>query len=85
MIDRLRNPWVLIGAFIGSALVGALLFALIQPWLPGTSSRAAMAELPQGSRDWIRAQDIMMVSQTAVEEERRNGGRRQLSVGAAAK
>jgi predicted Zn-dependent protease len=49
------------------------------------SSRAAMAELPQGSRDWIRAQDIMMVSQTAMEEQRRNGGRQQFSVGAAAR
>jgi predicted Zn-dependent protease len=47
------------------------------------ASRAAMAQLPQGSRDWIRAQDIMMVSQTAMEDERRNGGRRQLNLKAA--
>ncbi|MCW3835188.1 M48 family metalloprotease [Sphingomonas canadensis] len=40
------------------------------------SARAAMAGLPQGSSDWIRAQDIMMVSQTAVEELRKNQGRR---------
>ena len=36
------------------------------------SSRAAMAGLPQGSSDWIRAQDIMLVSQTAMEEQKRN-------------
>jgi predicted Zn-dependent protease len=35
------------------------------------SARRAMAGLPQGSRDWIRAQDILLVSQTAVEELRR--------------
>lgn len=32
------------------------------------SARAAMAGLPSGSSDWIRAQDIMMVSQTRLEE-----------------
>lgn len=36
------------------------------------SSRAAMAQLPQGSSEWIRAQDIQMTSRTAAEEERRN-------------
>ncbi|MEP9402972.1 M48 family metalloprotease [Sphingomonas silueang] len=36
------------------------------------SARRAMALLPQGSSDWIRAQDIQMTSQTAAEEERRN-------------
>jgi len=35
------------------------------------SARAAMAGLPQGSTDWIRAQDILLVSQTAVEEDRK--------------
>ncbi len=39
------------------------------------SSRAAMAGLPQGSPDWVRAQDIMMVSQTAVEEMKKKGRR----------
>ncbi len=49
------------------------------------SSRAAMAGLPQGSRDWVRAQDIMMVSQTAMEDERLGRrGRQQFSLGAAA-
>jgi predicted Zn-dependent protease len=41
---------------------------------PGTamvSARRAMAGLPQGSSDWIRAQDIMMVSQTAWEEAKK--------------
>jgi predicted Zn-dependent protease len=35
------------------------------------SSRAAMAGLPQGSPDWVRAQDINMVSQTAWDEIRK--------------
>ena len=35
------------------------------------SSRSAMAGLPQGSADWIRAQDIMLVSQTAMEGQRK--------------
>ena len=35
------------------------------------SSRAAMAGLPQGTSDWIRAQDIMLVSQTAWEDQRK--------------
>jgi predicted Zn-dependent protease len=36
------------------------------------SARTAMAGLPQGSSDWIRAQDILLVSQTAWEDERKN-------------
>ncbi len=36
------------------------------------SSRAALAGLPKGSSDWIRAQDILMVSQTAWEDERKD-------------
>ncbi|ATY32738.1 M48 family metalloprotease [Sphingomonas psychrotolerans] len=35
------------------------------------SARAAMGNLPQGSTDWIRAQDIAMVAQTAMDEEKR--------------
>jgi predicted Zn-dependent protease len=35
------------------------------------SARSAMANLPQGSGDWVRAQDIAMVSQTAMEDEKR--------------
>ena len=35
------------------------------------SARAAMASLPQGSSDWVRAQDIVMVSQTAMENEKK--------------
>ncbi|AQR75967.1 M48 family metalloprotease [Sphingomonas sp. LM7] len=35
------------------------------------SARSAMANLPQGSTDWVRAQDIAMVSQTAMEEQKR--------------
>ena len=35
------------------------------------SARSAMASLPQGSSDWVRAQDIAMVSQTAMEDEKK--------------
>ncbi|MES2988414.1 MAG: M48 family metalloprotease [Pseudomonadota bacterium] len=35
------------------------------------SARAALSALPQGSPDWVRAQDIMMVSQTTLDEEKR--------------
>lgn len=35
------------------------------------SSRAAMSGLPQGSADWVRAQDLNMVSQTAWDEIRK--------------
>lgn len=35
------------------------------------SARAAMAGLPKGTSDWIRAQDILLVSQTAREDSRR--------------
>lgn len=38
------------------------------------SARSAMANLPQGSTDWVRAQDIAMVAQTAMDEEKK--GRR---------
>ena len=34
------------------------------------SARAAMAGLPHGSSDWLRAQDILLVSQTAREDAR---------------
>ncbi len=35
------------------------------------SARSAMANLPQGSADWVRAQDISMVAQNAMDEEKR--------------
>jgi predicted Zn-dependent protease len=35
------------------------------------SARSAMANLPQGSTDWVRAQDISMVAQNAMDEEKR--------------
>jgi hypothetical protein len=35
------------------------------------SARSAMANLPQGSVDWIRAQDIAMVAQTQMDEEKK--------------
>jgi len=46
------------------------------PGMALRASQGAMAQLPQGSSDWVRAQDIMMVSRTAVEEMRRKGNRR---------
>ncbi len=39
------------------------------------SARAAMSGLPQGSPDWVRAQDILMVSQTAFEDMKKKKGR----------
>lgn len=35
------------------------------------SARRAMSALPSGSSDWIRAQDIMMVSQTKLDDDKR--------------
>ncbi|HTG37520.1 tetratricopeptide repeat protein, partial [Sphingomonas sp.] len=40
------------------------------------SARAAMAGLPPGTPDYIRAQDIQMTAEVAVEDERRNRRRR---------
>ncbi|MDB5697913.1 MAG: tetratricopeptide repeat protein [Alphaproteobacteria bacterium] len=36
-----------------------------------TSAERAMVEIPRGTPDWIRAQDIAMVSRTAVEKEKK--------------
>ncbi|AHE56096.1 hypothetical protein NX02_22375 [Sphingomonas sanxanigenens DSM 19645 = NX02] len=36
-----------------------------------TSAQMAMSGIPEGSADWLRAQDIAMVSQAQVEQERR--------------
>jgi predicted Zn-dependent protease len=35
------------------------------------SARSAMANLPQGSTDWVRAQDISMVALTAMDDEKK--------------
>lgn len=43
------------------------------------SARAALAGLPKGSSDWIRAQDIQMVSQTAWDSERKDRRRREIA------
>ena len=43
-----------------------------QPRLALVSAEQAMIGLPVGTSDWLRAQDIAMVSRTAVERERRN-------------
>jgi protein-disulfide isomerase len=54
MIDRLRNPWALLGAFVASALLGALLFALLQPWLPGAGAGGGdRARIEQVVRNYL--------------------------------
>ena len=42
-----------------------------EPAIASASAKAAMAGLPEGSADWLRAQDISMVSKTELEEQRR--------------
>lgn len=42
-----------------------------QPRLALTNAEMAVRTLPQGSPDWIRAQDIALVSRSAVEDEKR--------------
>jgi predicted Zn-dependent protease len=39
------------------------------------SARRAMGALPQGSPEWVRAQDIVMVSQNQLDEDKRKGRR----------
>jgi predicted Zn-dependent protease len=41
-----------------------------------TNARTAMRGLPKGSSDWIRAQDIVLVSQTSIDNDPRYRGRR---------
>ena len=41
------------------------------PQIALVSARAAMQRLPEGSNDWVRAQDIALVSETAVKEDKR--------------
>jgi predicted Zn-dependent protease len=43
-----------------------------EPRLAMASAQQAMAGIPTGTPDWIRAQDILMVSRTAVERDGRN-------------
>ncbi|RYY23911.1 MAG: DsbA family protein [Sphingomonadales bacterium] len=51
MIEKLvRNPLALAAAFIVSALLGALFFALIQAWLPGAGKKA---EIERVVRNYI--------------------------------
>jgi predicted Zn-dependent protease len=54
-----------------AALASAEQFNLLgQNRLALNSARTAMAGIPKGTPDWIRAQDIMMVAETAVREEK---------------
>jgi predicted Zn-dependent protease len=76
-----ENPfaWYQLGVIYGqkgdvarAALASAERFNLEgKPQLALVSARTAMAGVPQGSPDWIRAQDIEMVAKVAAEEERR--------------
>jgi predicted Zn-dependent protease len=50
-----------------------------QPRMAMLSAQAAMAGIPTGSPDWIRAQDILLVSRAALERENRRGNRRRAS------
>lgn len=76
-----ENPfaWYQLGVIYGqkgdiarAALASAERFNLEgKPQLALASARTALAGIPQGSPDWIRAQDIEMVAKVAAEEERR--------------
>ena len=50
------------------------------PRLALASARAAVAGLPQGSPDWLRAQDIVLVSEAAIEKAKK-GKRRERPTG----
>jgi predicted Zn-dependent protease len=52
-----------------------------QPQLAMVSAHQAMQGIPTGSRDWIRAQDIAMVSRSTIEDRSRNGRGRGRPVG----
>ena len=47
-----------------------------QPQLALVSAQNAMAGIPSGTPDWIRAQDILLVSRSEIEREGRRGNRR---------
>lgn len=76
-----ENPfaWYQLGVIYGqkgdvarAALASAERFNLEgKPRLALASARTALAGVPKGSPDWIRAQDIEMVAKVAAEEERR--------------
>jgi predicted Zn-dependent protease len=60
-----------------ASLATAERYSLINnPQLAMVSAQQAMAGIPTGSPDWIRAQDIVMVSRTALERRNRRGGQR---------
>jgi predicted Zn-dependent protease len=42
-----------------------------QPRLAMASAERALVEIPKGTPDWLRAQDIAMVSRTAVEKDKK--------------
>jgi len=54
-----------------ASLATAERYSLIgRPQLALRPAEMAMSELPTGSADWLRAQDIVMVSKTAIEESK---------------
>jgi predicted Zn-dependent protease len=42
-----------------------------RPYQALASARAAMNGIPKGSPDWIRAQDIALISETGVQDKKR--------------
>jgi predicted Zn-dependent protease len=50
-----------------------------EPRMAMLSAQAAMAGIPTGSPDWIRAQDILLVSRAELEKDNRRGNRRRAS------
>lgn len=55
-----------------------------EPRLALISAQAAMAGIPAGTPDWIRAQDILLVSRAEIEKRDRRGNRRRATDGQAA-
>ena len=81
-----RNPfaWYQLGVVYDregdqprAALASAERFSLAgAPGPAFASARAAVAGLPEGSPDWLRAQDILLVSQAEIEKRNRTNRRR---------
>jgi predicted Zn-dependent protease len=64
-----------------AALATAERYSLLnQPQLAMVSAQQAMAGISANSRDWIRAQDIAMVSRSAIEDAGRRGRNRAVGV-----
>jgi predicted Zn-dependent protease len=63
-----------------AALASAERYDLMgQPPMALRNATIAMAGIPKGTPDWIRAQDIQMVAKVQVDEKRRGGGRQRVT------